>query len=82
MKTYALDGECSDRKVSIGHDRGGGDVKLLVRGLIIFTNVISPVLLTFTLWGEGGGERERKREKEKRDQERVRSLHFSIYMYL
>ena len=80
MKTYALDGECSDRKVSIGHDRRGGDVKLLVRGLIIFTNVISPVLLTLALWGEGGIERER--EKEKRDQERVRSLHFSIYIYM
>ena len=79
MKTYALDGECSDRKVSIGHDRGGGDVKLLVRGLIIFTNVISPVLLTLTLWGEGGGERERERGRKKSEIITFQHLHVPVH---
>ena len=79
MKTYALDGECSDRKVSIGHDWGGGDVKLLVRGLIIFTNVISPILLTLALWGEGG---DREREKERERKERPRESEIITFQHL
>ena len=49
MQTYTLDGECSDNKVSIRHDRRGGDVELIVGSLKVLTNVVSPVLLTLAL---------------------------------